>query len=354
MLKNILLTLVSILFCLLVLELTLHFLPVDEGLRTQPVNESAPIYHFEPNRVSTWSRFPDFSMRNEVRTNNYGFLNDQDYTPDGELPVLAVIGDSYVEAAMVPYKDTLHGRLADDFKNEYRVYSFGVSGAPLSQYLAFAEFARDEFKPQKMVFIVVGNDFDESLVNFKQSPGFHYFAPNPDGKLNLVLKDYEPSAGKEILAASHLVRYLVINVRVQDVFKHIITPNRDGNYVGQTIANSEEQRVSASQKAVMAFLEMLPEKSGLRPESIIFVVDGPRPHLYEDDWTLQVKNSYFEIMRDFFIDKAHERGYNTIDMTPLFINDYKGNHLKFEYPKDGHWNARGHSLAAEAVQKKLQ
>jgi len=45
--------------------------------------------------------------------NNAGFVDDQDYNASYEQPLLAIVGDSYVEAAMVSYVETLHGRLAD-------------------------------------------------------------------------------------------------------------------------------------------------------------------------------------------------------------------------------------------------
>src|SRR5690606_25729789 len=126
-------------------ELALRLLPVNEGLMVQPVNASNPVFHFAPNRSSVWSRDWDFKLVNYVRTNNAGFVNDQDYRKDDPRPLLAVVGDSYVEALMVPFGQTLHGRLAAASAPWGRVYSFGGSGAPLSQYLVWAQYAREEW-----------------------------------------------------------------------------------------------------------------------------------------------------------------------------------------------------------------
>jgi hypothetical protein len=53
------------------------------------------------------SRGWDFEMINHRRVNSAGWVNDQDYHKDDDAPLLAIIGDSYVEALMVPYVKTL-------------------------------------------------------------------------------------------------------------------------------------------------------------------------------------------------------------------------------------------------------
>ena len=163
----------------------MRLLPVNEGLHSLPVNEANPIFRFQPNRTSVWSRFWNFSMVNTVRTNNYGFVSNIDYDPTKTTPLIAIIGDSYIEAAMVPYEQTGAGRLAKQLQDGARVYSFGASGAPLSQYLAYAEYVGKEFHPDVLVILVVDNDFDESLLKYKLWPGFHYFEEDAQGNYSI-------------------------------------------------------------------------------------------------------------------------------------------------------------------------
>ena len=80
-------------------------------------------------------------------------------------PLLALIGDSYVEALMLPFRDSLTGRLTTRSIPGMRVYSFGMSSSALSNYLAYADFAAQRFHPQAMVFLNIGNDFTD-LFNF--------------------------------------------------------------------------------------------------------------------------------------------------------------------------------------------
>ncbi len=131
----------------LVLEGVFRLLPVNEGLRGLSVDEQNPVFRFTPHRESVYSRGWNFSIVNRVRTNNYGFINDHDYDPALTTPLLAVIGDSFVEAVMVPFAQTGVSRLADSVGAAGRVYGFGTSGSSLSQYLAYARYVRDSFHP---------------------------------------------------------------------------------------------------------------------------------------------------------------------------------------------------------------
>ena len=201
--RNLAFAAISILLGLLVplgaAEIVLRFLPVSEGLRTEAVNHADPVFHFTPEREAIWSRGWRFEQVNRVRVNNAGYVNDQRYDAADPRPLLAVVGDSYVEASMVPYAQTLHGRLATVAGPSRRVYSFAASGAPLSQYLAWAREARTRWKAHTLVVVVVGNDFDESLADYKIGPGFHHYVESADGSLTLIGR-YERESGLFVYA----------------------------------------------------------------------------------------------------------------------------------------------------------
>ena len=116
-----------------------------------PVTAENPVFHFTPERHAIFSRGWNFDMVNHRRVNNAGWINDQYYRKDDPAPLLAIIGDSYIEALMVPYAQTLYGRLAEKLAGRLRVYSFGASGAPLSQYLIWASHAVREYGARAVV-----------------------------------------------------------------------------------------------------------------------------------------------------------------------------------------------------------
>lgn len=192
-------TLIGLAALFIIFEIILRFLPVNEGLHSLPVNDRNPIHRFEPNRTSTWSRFWNFSMTNVVKTNNYGFISNIDYDPESRRPLIAIIGGSYVEAAMVPWNQTGAARLQKRLGSMAHAYTFGASGSALSQYVAYSEYVRKEFAPDVLVIVVVGNDFDESLIKYKSAPGYHYFFKNRDGKLVLKRVDFEVSFYRKLV-----------------------------------------------------------------------------------------------------------------------------------------------------------
>lgn len=325
-------------------EAILRTLPVSGALRTTAVNARNPVIRFEPGREITWSRDWNFSLVNRVKFNNYGFVSDFDYDPEATSPLLAVIGDSYVEALMVPFPETCAGRLAAALPGA-RVYPFGRSGAPLSQYLVFAEYARTTFRPDAVAIVVVSNDYDESLVRYGRKAGMHQFLDRGDGGLVLERSDLERGPLYAWARRSALARYLAVNLNLLNLgstMRHAIQgpPDRRG-------------RESASKRAVDAFLARLPAAAGLAPDRITFVVDGVRPALYGGGEGTRAEDGYEDAMRRYFMRHAAQRGYAVIDMEPLFVERYRMHGQRFEWPHDGHWNALGHGVCADALLRSL-
>lgn len=348
--------LLSLCLLALLLESLFRLLPVNEGLRGLSVDEQNPVFRFTPHRESVYSRGWNFSIVNRVRTNNYGFINDHDYDPALTTPLLAVIGDSFVEAVMVPFAHTGVARLADSVGTAGRVYGFGTSGSSLSQYLAYARYVRDTFHPSGLTIVIVGNDFDESLRKYKNEPGLHYFAESPGGDLTLTRLDRPVPWWRDLLGSSSLGMYLYVNLEIREVWKrYAYRPGQSTmsrpRFVGNTAAEATPERVADSDRVIEAFLRQLPELAGLPSSSIALVIDGPRPELYDDRALNNVAESYFAMMRSHLMDRAHNEGFEVIDMQPAFIADYGQRHLAFEFADDNHWNAAGHEVFAQAVQR---
>ena len=334
------------------LELTLRFLPVSDILVTLPVNSENPYLRFPENRDITWSRGANFSIVTRKHVNNYGFLNDHDYDPADESPLLAIIGDSYVEAAQVENVAAMHGVLAAKIGSAGRVYSFGSSGSPLSNYLAYAEYATREFAADALVFIIVGNDFDESLTKYKDAPGMHYFS-DAAGHLDLVRIDFQPTLIGRLARQSALFRYVVANLRLnRQSLDNLLRSDEDvaeQRYVGNTPADFDASRLADSIGVIDRFFVELPRQTGLTSNRIAFVLDGMRPHLYDKTSLGAAQGSYFDLMRKYFAGAALNNGYEVIDLQPVFIREHASSGVRFEFSDDGHWNESGHALVAEEI-----
>lgn len=343
----------SVLCCLALAEIACRILPTNEGLRAQPVNAASPVFRFTPNRDAVISEGWDFAIVNRVHSNNYGFINNQDYDPKAAMPLLAVVGDSYIEAAITPYEQTVHGRLAKASEGKARVYSFAASGAGLPQYLAWAEYARDSFKPDAMLVSIIGNDFAESLQWREHSPGFHRFDRTPDGGWKLVLTEFTPSPLRTILRHSALVMYLVTNLKVQSLLNFSIhrLGKGDDRWVGNVAAEDSAEAKADFRWAIDIFLDELPKRSGLPPERLMLTVDGIRPDMYDPAALPLALQSTWAEMRHYMIEQARARGITVLDLHEAFMTEFARHGRRFEYPTDSHWNNHGHGVAATEVMK---
>lgn len=338
----------GILFALVSAEAIFRLLPVSDGLMAMPVNADAPVFRFSPDRQVTWSRDWNFSIVNRIRVNNAGYVNDQDYVRNNR-PLLAIVGDSYIEAAMVAPGETVHGRTAKTMGDSGRVYSFGASGAPLSQYVIWAREAKHQWGASALVIVVIANDFDESLAEYKTAPGFHHYERDQDGGLELQRQDYRPSATRRLLRKSALFRYLALNLhaleRVKALLRSIVPPAEAQNYVGNTSAEAGTIRLRKSHEAVSAFLRDLQTVGGWKPSDVLFLVDGIR---YPTE-SAATATSYFVQMRNHFMSVSRQQGFGAIDLDPLFFARHRADGSRFEFPTDGHWNGLAHGIAAQAL-----
>ncbi len=362
--KSLLLLLGSIVLWLALAEGVCQLLPVHSGFDVQAVDAENPIIRFRANRDYLYSHGPFLTNVNRGHVNNYGFTNDQDYQPADSRPLLAVIGDSYIEAAMVPYPRTLQGRLAAQQDGNRRVYSFASSGSSLLDYLYYAIYARQRFRADWLVINVVGNDFDEMLLRYKQHSAFHYMTEQADGSLRPILMEYNSAWPRTLLRHSALARYVVFNIGsttpvVGRLFEGVhrlrlwlTDPITRANaalpaFVGNTAGDADPLRVELSKRATVWVLDHLPESVGLPVTHVLILIDGYR--VFEPDQTEAERHSFFGIMREYLIGEARRRGYEVQDMQEWFVRRHRRDGAVFDFPDDGHWSALGHEEAANAV-----
>ena len=356
---NLCVLLLGVTVILIVLEVGSRMLPVCDAYLWQPVDNNNPIGRFKPeNKHITCSLGWNFYQIAKKRINNEGFFNNLDYVRNPDRPVVAVIGDSFVEALQVDNEETFFGILQGN-TNKYYFYSFGSSGSQLPTYIAYARYAM-KYNPRKMVFVIVDNDFNESFYSFKKAPGYWYF--NENGSLYLVPYSPENSLTLKIKRwfASHsaFLRYLYINVGLPIAIKKVknnlsvFARKVKGIVISEShtlTAKRQSRRKPPYKQAVDLFFEHL-SNIPLASDNIIFVVDAPRWYIYNNR-VQDAGKSYFGIMRNYFIKVAKRKGYRVVDMLPIFADHYIRYGKKFEFPTDPHWNELGHRVVAEALKE---
>ena len=337
----------TIVFFLLFLELIFYFLPVSGDFNFNEVNKENEIFHAKKNNKVITSKFWNFYNPQKININNYGFRNDKNYYRNREN-VVSIIGDSYVEAIQVKYNETFMNVFDEQIDDKYNVYSFGFSGAPLSQYLKWAEYSIKVFNSKHLVFNIVGNDFDESLLKYKSSKGFHFFE-NCGKNLCNVLVPYKKKKYKWIIR-SNFIRYLIFNVQILNIKEKIIRKlnfMKDKNYyVSNTVSSSNKERENDSKDAINFFFDEI-DSLNFSEKNIYFIVDG---RFYGNN---NIENSYSFIMREYFLKECKIKNYNCIDMKKYFDIHYKLNNQKFSLERDNHWNNIAHELVGTKLSEKF-
>ena len=376
-------------FSFVILEISARLLPASDTFSQKlPLNCKSPISNFSEidedclfrraeytSGVYTKGKFPPFAVHANKTTNDIGQFSDVDFseitTSSKEVLPIISIGDSYVEAMQVSNPKTFHGLLNQYVGNNgEKIVStaIGSSGNPLSQYLVSAMFARkNSNNPNSiLIFTIISNDFDESIVGYKGVQFGGLFKLSEDGRREHVFINRTSSPAitirRSIFNISALSRYLMMNLKVSNwayTYPFCMLAdypcNKIKNFKANIVETSESadfQRYEKSRKASDIFLleiSKLRDTSAKR-KNTVFAIDAHRNQIY--DTSLQ-KSEYFTAQRNYFINKAKSYGFTVIDMEPVFSNHYQKNKQKFEFSNDGHWNSIGHKVVSKEIAKRL-
>lgn len=322
----------NVLALLLALEVAFRFLPVSNGYFLADVTPEMPVARRVPNDNATLS--DGWLMENAVtrRVNNAGFVNATDYAFNSDVPVIALIGDSQIESPDIPEEDTVHFRLRDAMEGDAAVYTFAMSGAPLTQYTVWARHAVAHYVPRHLVFFISPNDFDESFDQFGLFPGFHYLRAE-GGDLTLILREYRQGWGSQAAQHSALIAYLVHNVGVPDLIARAI--------------GSEGTQLDAQGLTMLLdwfFAELA--AIGIDPSETVFVLNPSTQSHY--DAGCDAPGPVF-VPYDAFRSAAQDNGFATLDASLYFCEWHLATGEKLEGADGVHWNASGHNAVANLL-----
>jgi hypothetical protein len=329
------------LLAIVAMEIVLRALPVSKGLFRAEDTSNSPLPAYLPS--SRWVHSIGWDLQFPIRgqTNNYGQVSPFDYVK-GERAIV-VIGDSFIEGQLNEYPDTLQGRLAAMVRCCH-VYSFGLGGNSLSDYLATARIAASEFDVSALVFFVVDGDIRES---FDVDRGHYRFVE--DGADGLQLR-YEPQAaistrGRWLrkIGDSSLLFYVFSNLRFKP---RDLLPSGMQKMPATGAPAAPRARQPRNLEAARGFLDGIAH-IGVPPDRIVLVLDSDRYALYgrpagepKDDTE----------SRSFLASEAQRRGFVVVDTATVFESAYRatGKRLDF-FPLDRHLNGYGNSVVAQAV-----
>ncbi len=302
-------------------------------------------YDTRANTEGTYTIGPWAQQRGRWRINNFGWNSETDYHPETRfLPVLAVIGDSYVEGFQVDVERTMTSVLRRSLVGQAEVYGFGTSGAPMSQYLQISRYVRTVFDPDVLVFLVIDNDFTESLADLVPKRHFLQVLRTNEGFVERIPVPYTPSATRRTLSMSALARYLALNLHAEKTLERLWSPS-----------DAREESIAAWDESIRgkvgeatAYLVQQIRKENPRPE-VIFMVDAPRRDIYVG----RENQSPTEWLRRLVKTSATDNECRFLDLTDAFGRRFRDEGTRFETTLDYHWNEAGHETAAKALEEFL-
>jgi hypothetical protein len=329
-LRKTLALLCGILVAIGTIEVLLRWLPVASDIAELPTSEDLPILRGHPGQEVQFSRGWRFQQSNRTRLNNIG-LRGADAVPGA----IVVVGDSYIEAAMLDPALTLTGRLGSYLPGK-AVFGIGVAGSALSDYLAYARWARREFGAPVAVVNLISDDVIESGL-IRSGMSTVVFA---NGVSRLVHNQFEGASpgNRKILGASALARYLKLNLAVLNQF-------RLGNLHPKIVVSQNQCQVSDNEasisRLVLAGFDEL-RRDGMR---IVFVLDPARGF----------DRIGSECQRDIdrYAAEAEKAGFDMVRLEADFAAALARGIALDQRPLDGHWSPAAHDLAARAVAARM-
>jgi hypothetical protein len=347
-----LLTLPSLLAMVLLLELLFRFAIPASEVPTRYFDPDEKMIRFDTSgpRTGLFTRGRWAQLRAHWRINNYGWNSDVDYVASSrgerERPLIAIIGDSYINSFQVDPEKNLAAVLREELEGRFDVYRFGMPGAPLSHYLHMSRYVDRHFDPDVLVFVVVHNDFHLSLQEIRARP-YYLQLRREDGRLTEV----PPSAPKSDPAPwwlhSATLRYLKITLQ-----SYLLAGGMPAQGAQAFIANIPVEEVEAHRETIREAVDRL--LSTIRQENrdrlVIVAMDAPRLDLYAG----RIASSRVRWLNELMAAASRAHGIPFLDLTDHFAAVYAERGLRFESPLDAHWNELGHREAARALATQLE
>jgi hypothetical protein len=321
-----------------------------------PVNAYADeVVRYAPNQRGVWR------VRDEIaaayRINAQGWNSGSgDYARERRPGVerVAVIGDSYVESMQVAAEASFGELLPPLLGRPAEVLRFGISGAPMSQYLHMLEREVAAYRPDRIVVLLVHNDFDES---FRRRQGrytssFRLLEVAGGAVAREVPPEpWRPGPG-DWLRRTATARFLLYRwqVRPQAIVDLFLPPARAD---GRVAANVRIDEVLAAERDVAAaadhVIRRLGEESRRIGAELLLVMDGDRAAIEAGAGTSDALR-----LNAIAAAAAERHGVRFLDLHPAFAADFAASRRPFGFASDGHWNEHGHAVAARAIAAALR
>ena len=192
------------------LEVIFRVLPTTTPVDLKSVTSENDILRFKANQTGVFSLGANFYRTVTKNTNNVGFYSSFNYEK-AKSPKIMIIEVRTLKPHKLKTRIQLE-RVIRAKDNQKETYQMGVSGVALSQYIKMVAYAKNNYAPDSFVIVIVGNDFDEALCNYRIKLGTWCF----DENFELIFKPFNGYAGiRRYARKSAFARYLFLQAGFQ-------------------------------------------------------------------------------------------------------------------------------------------
>jgi hypothetical protein len=334
--------LAPVLVMLVAAEGTLRLLPVIGGVhRADPQSSNASarsIGHRDYTSSMGW----DFRHVVHGRTNAMGFLSPHEYTAGRRA--VALLGDSFVEAQMLRYDESLAGHLEARWGGRVEAYNFGLSGASLSHYLGMAREFGEQFTFDAAVVVITPGDYVEG---FESEEGLYSWSEAAGEDLVKLVPAIRRSGMRQIARELATLRYVRSNMKLT---LGTILPSARKACMPQALSGQDRARLSR-------YVEALPQALRLPPGKVVLVFNAPISDVYDlvdrnraRARCLDLDTNAIAYVREL----AQARGMKIVDTARVFENHYRAHRRQLDFsPVDSHWNGLASGAIAAEIDAAL-
>jgi hypothetical protein len=324
------------------MELVLRMLPVVSGVHRENPPSPAASARLVAHRDYTWSLGWDLRHVVSGRTNGMGFLSPHEYTSDARA--VALIGDSFVEAQMLRYDESLAGHLDGRWRGEALTYNFGLSGAALPHYLGIAGEMGARFRFAAAIVVVTPWDYVEG---FESQEGVYQWGADPRRELVKLVPSTQRSRFVRVARELALVRYMRSNLKLS---AQLFMRTDKKGCVPQPLAAVDRERLAR-------YVDALPRALQIDPQKIVMVFNAPAADIYErvdrNRGPAQCAD-LDSLARAELARLAAERGMKLVDVGRLLEVHYRMMRRPLDLkPADSHWNGAATDIVAGEIVRVL-
>ena len=368
------------------------------------IHDSKTGWLFKPGETVSHTNSLDFAVKSKI--NSLGFLDKEPkiFKNKNSCRVI-LIGDSFVEAAQVPLREKVQSLLIKDLSLDHTtdnidVNAFGFSGTGQINQIPFYTEKASKLNPNLIVLVFVNNDFAnnsfllESIRNnwkpdrlsrlfakVNSQSQLQFLKVYPWGTDNILIPDESRENNKSLNSGHSPIDSIAKYSQFVNWIINSFSKSNNEQYLSLLSSYSERiekliidyPEYNSSVIPLRKFSNKYYKKAVSKTPYNYFLDDGFReveiPNVYEEAIELtrhsfsffkeeaRQNNSDIVILATYGVDGGYFEKLkgiaNQVGIPVLsqreYLNKNKISKSKIYFQHDGHWNARGHELAANQI-----